>query len=146
MTKKGMGIGGCLGLFVLLVLIVMIVRLHNHNFLSSFNALQLGMTEADVDRLFPEKWNERRRRIREGGGSVLIIDRYRFSEKEIRILRPIPDTIQDANDIPCLYAKLIVSFDSEGRVDGFVWDGEGGSAGYLSRSKRSTLPYSGFNQ
>jgi len=113
--------------------LVMVIFLYNNyrgeSFLDLFNILQRlasSTTGENLECIFPEERFPRDIIPRRDGGQIRVI--YQSPEQEIWIRDengPLPSELESCNEVPYLYAVLIVSISSSGRVDGYSWDGEG---------------------
>lgn len=87
-------------------------------------------TEENIDLLFPEDQYPRDTIPRNDGGQIQVI--YQTPEQALKLrgeAGPLPGEVESCTDVPYLYSALVVSISSDGKVDGYSWDGEGPSRG-----------------
>jgi hypothetical protein len=123
--------------FLWIVSVVLVNVIYNtfrdERFLDLFRMLQRltpSTTEENLHLIFPEDEYPRDEIVRSDGGQIQVI--YQSSEQAIRLHEEggtLPSELASCKEIPYLYAALIVSISTDGRVDGYSWDGKGAGWG-----------------
>ena len=113
--------------------IILFTVLYNNfrgeTFLDLFNILQKltpSTTRENLTFLFPEDRYPHEVITRKDGGEIQII--YQSPQQAIRLRKEtgtLPKEVESCKEVPYHYAALIVSISSNGKVDGYSWDGEG---------------------
>lgn len=122
-------------LFISLVLFLLF-RHRFDPFLTGIREIRLGMSETEVNRLFPESKFERVVVPKTDGGKGMIIFRYGIDDEHKFPLSRLPEEIQSATAIPYFYGEFVLCLDKNGSVEGFCYDGEGRAEGREFRMRR----------
>jgi hypothetical protein len=123
--------------FLWTVSVVLVTVIYNsfrrESFLDQFRILQKltpSTTAENLILLFPEDRYPRDTLSRIDGGQIQVI--YQSPEQAIRLREEtgtLPSELESCKEVPYLYAALIVSISTDGKVDGYSWDGEGAGWG-----------------
>ncbi len=117
-------------LFLFISLVLFLLFRHRFDpFLTGIREIRLGMSEAEMNRLFPESRFERVVVPKTDGGKGMIIFRYGIDDEHKFPLSRLPEEIQSATAIPYFYGEFVLCLDKNGLVEGFCHDGEGRSEG-----------------
>lgn len=127
--SRGVVISACGMVFFLLLVLVIVLRGRFDSFLIGIREARLGMSEYELDRLFPLSDYERVIRPMRNGGKCIIIFRYGIDPEHDKSLLKLPEIVDSATAIPYFYGEFVLSMDKNGIVDGFCYDGEGRAEG-----------------
>lgn len=128
-------------LWILSVIVVtyLYLQYRGERFIDLFRIVEKltpSTTSDNIDLLFPEEKFPRDEITRRDGGLIRVI--YPSPEQALRLrdeVGPLPGEISSCTDVPYLYSALVVSISSDGRVDGYSWEGEGPSWGNCNGRK-----------